>query len=72
MGDFRLITLPHDDHKPPRVQEVQLALKEFTRDQDDNICLTPRLATPDEVDYWFDKLMKRLQTLRARAKEKVR
>jgi hypothetical protein len=72
MGDFRLVTIPHDDHKPPLVQEVQLALKEFTRDQDDNICLTPSLANAEEVDYWFDKLTKRLQTLRVQAKAKVK
>lgn len=72
MGDFKLVTVPHDDNMPPRVQEVYLSLKEFTRDEHDNICLTPRLVTPEEVDFWFDKITERLRKLRARAKEIVR
>lgn len=71
MGDFRIISYPKDGHKPPLLQEVQLSLKEFSRDQKGNICLTPTLASPEDVDYYFDRLIKRLQTLKGAAKRKL-
>jgi hypothetical protein len=48
---------------------VHLCLSGYSSDEDENILLSPELATNQEVDYYVDDLVKQLEKVRRKAKK---
>lgn len=56
----------------PPTWHVSVALGEHGVAEDGTRTLTPNCVTEKEVDYWVDTLIRELQELRTRAKQKLR
>jgi len=53
----------------PHPTFVHLWLSGYSSDEDENILLSPELATNQEVDYYVDDLVKQLEQVRRKAKK---